>query len=66
MLVEILGPGNVKKQRNLLLDFGAQVSLIWLSVADKIGLKEKEVNVTLAKIGGEEEEFTRKLFRVLI
>ena len=32
VLVEILGSGNIKKQGNLLLDSGAQVSLITLSV----------------------------------
>ena len=66
VLVEILGSGNIKKQGNLLLDSGAQVSLITLSVADELGLKGKEVNITISKIGGEEEELTTKLFRVRI
>ena len=66
ILVEILGSENVKKQGNLLLDSGAQVSLIKLSVADELGLKGKEVTITIAKVGGEEEELITKLFRVRI
>ncbi|XP_068723496.1 uncharacterized protein [Montipora capricornis] len=66
ILVEILGSENVKRQGNLLLDSGAQVSLIKLSVADELGLKGKEVTITIAKVGGEEEELITKLFRVRI
>ena len=46
ILEEILGSENVKKQGNLLLDSGAQVSLIKLSVADKLGLTGKKVTIT--------------------
>ena len=63
--VEILGSESVK-QGNLLLDSGAQVSLIRLSLAEQLGLKGKDVTITLAKVGGEEEELTTKLFRVRI
>ena len=66
ILVEILRSENMKKQGNLLLDSGAQVSLIKLSVADELGLKGKEVTITIAKVGGEEEELITKLFRVRI
>ena len=65
MCVEILGP-DTAKQGNLLLDSGAQVSLIKLSVAKELGLKGKDVTITLAKVGGEEEELITKLFRVRI
>ena len=66
ILVEILGSDNVKKQGNLLLDSGAQVSLIKLSVADELGLTGKKVTITIAKVGREEEELIMKLFRVRI
>ena len=66
ILVEILGSENAKRQGNLLLDSGAQVSLIKLSVSDELGLKGKEVTITIAKVGGEEEELITKLFRVRI
>ena len=66
ILMEILGSEIIKKQGNLLLDSGAQVSSIKLSVADELGLKGKEVTITIAKVGGEEEELITKLFRVRI
>ena len=66
ILVEILGSENVKKQGNLLLDSGAQVSLIKFSVADELGLMGKQVTITIAKVGGEEEELITKLFSVRI
>ena len=66
ILVEILGSENVKKQGNLLLDSGAQFSLIKLSEAEELGLKGKEVTITIAKVGGEEEELITNLFRVRI
>ena len=57
ILVEILGSEIIKRQGNLLLDSGAQHSLIKLSVAEELGLKGKKVTITIAKVGGEEEAF---------
>ena len=37
-----------------------------MSVADELGLKGKEVTITIAKVGGEEEELITKLLRVRI
>ena len=37
-----------------------------MSVADELGLKGKEVAITIAKVGGEEEELITKLLRVRI
>ena len=66
IVVEILRSESIKRQGNLLLDSGAQVSLIKLSVADELGLKGNKVTITIAKVGAEEEEVTTKLFRVRI
>ena len=63
VLVEILGPDRASKQGNALLDSGAQISLIRLSVAEELRLKGKDVTITIAKVGGEEEEMTTKIFR---
>ena len=54
------------KQGSLLLDSNAQVNLIKLSLAKELGLKGKDVTITLAKVGGVEEELTTKMFRVHI
>ena len=47
----------------MLLDSGAQISLIRLSVAEELRLKGKDVTITIANVGGEEEEMTTKIFR---
>ena len=60
---EILGPQNAKKQVNLLLDTGAQITLIRTPVAEELGLKGKNVTITMAKVGGEEDEMATKLYR---
>ena len=46
---------NRNKRVNLLLDSGAQISLIRLSLAEEMNLKGKDVTVTIEKVGGEEE-----------
>ena len=66
VLVEILGSGRASKKGNALLDSGAQISLIRLSVAEELGLKGKDVTITIAKVGGEEEEMKTKIFRFRI
>ena len=49
---------------NVLLDSGAQVSLIRQETADTLGLKGKDVSVTVTKVGGEEETMKTKEYRV--
>ena len=66
MLAEILGSQETQKQGILLLDTGAQLSLIRTSVAEELGLKGKTINITIAKVGGEEEEMTTKMYRVRV
>ena len=62
--MEILGSHNIKKQVNVLLDTGAQISLIRTSVAEELGLKGKTVTITMAKVGGEENEMAMKMYRI--
>ena len=52
------------KRVNVLLDSGAQISLIRLSLAEEMSLKGKDVTVIIGKVGGEEEQLKTKLFRI--
>ncbi len=60
----IFGPENVQKRANVLFDSGAQISLIRQQTADCLGLKGKDIFVTITKVGGEEEEMRTKVYRV--
>lgn len=42
---DIMGPRKVKEQANILLDTGSQVSLIRAPVAERLGLKAKDVRM---------------------
>ena len=50
----------------MLLDSGAQISLIETSVAKDLKLKGKDVVVTLIKVGCQEEELHTKVYRVTV
>ena len=43
------------KRGNVLLDSGAQISLIRQELAETLGLRGKKVSITITKVGGEEE-----------
>ena len=60
----IFGSENVQKRANVLFDSGAQISLIRQQTADCLGLKGKDISVTITKVGGEEEEMRTKVYRV--
>ena len=61
---EILTQQSIKKRVvNLLLDTGAQISLIRSSVAEELGLKGKAVTITMAKVGEEENEMSTKMYQ---
>ena len=49
---------------NVLLDSGAQLSLIRQETADTLGLKGKDVSITITKVGGEEETMQTKEYKV--
>ena len=62
-----IGGGNgLYKHANVLLDSGAQTSLIRLKTAEILGLEGKCVSVTITKVGGEEEEMMTKVFQVQV
>jgi len=53
---DISGQGGLYKRGNILLDSGAQVSLIRMETAESLGLEGKNVSITITKVGGEEQE----------
>ena len=60
----IHGQNGIQKKGNILLDTGAQVSLIQSDIAELLGLKGRDTSVTIAKVGGEEETIRTKEYRV--
>lgn len=58
------GPSGIYKRGNILLDTGAQVSLIRYDTVTVSGLKRKDTSVTITKVGGEEETIKTKMYRV--
>ena len=62
--VEILRQETRRRKGNVLLDSGAQVSLIKNVVAKDLKLKGKDASFTIAKVGGGEEEICTKLYKV--
>jgi len=58
------GRDGLYKHGNVLLDSGAQISLIRLEIATNLGLEGKSVSITITKVGGEEEEMITKVFNV--
>ena len=60
---EIGGQG-LYKRGNVLLDSGAQLSLIRMETVESLGLDGKNVSITITKIGGEEEWMKTKEFKV--
>ena len=58
------GASGLQKTGNILLDSGAQVSLIRNETAAMLGLKGKEVSITITKVGGEEESISTKEYKV--
>ncbi|CAB3997944.1 PREDICTED: uncharacterized protein LOC107337338 [Paramuricea clavata] len=64
--VKISGKNNRHKQGNILLDSGAQISLICTRTAKNLDLKGKDVSITIRKVGGEEEVLATKVYQVPI
>lgn len=64
--VDILGSNSLRKRGNALFDSGVQVSLIRQETADSLGLKGKDISVTITKVGGQEEEINTKVYNVSV
>ena len=60
----ICGPNGLYKRGNVLLDSGAQISLIRSETADSLGLKGRDISVNIIKVGGEEESIHTKIYKV--
>ena len=64
MAANIYGQNGIQKNGNVLLDTGAQVSLIRSDNAELLGLKGRDISLTITKVGGEEETRRTKEYRV--
>ncbi|XP_046862937.1 uncharacterized protein LOC124456562 [Xenia sp. Carnegie-2017] len=62
----ICGSNGLYKRGNVLLDSGAQISLIRSETAESLGLKGKDISVNIIKIGGEEESICTKSYKVQV
>ena len=62
----IEGRDGLYKHGNVLLDSRAQISLIRLETAERLGLEGENVSITMTKVGGEEEEMTTKAYKVQV
>jgi predicted aspartyl protease len=66
VVADVIGSHKVKQQANILLDTGAQVSLVRTCIAEELGLKGKDITMTIGKVGGEEEQLDTKVYEVRI
>ena len=64
MSASIFSHNEMQKNGNILLDSGAQISLIRSDTAELLGLKGRYTSVTIAKVGGQEETIRTKEYRV--
>ena len=62
----VVGNNGKREQANILMDSGAQISLVRNDVAQRLKLKGKDVTITMTTVGGQEEEMKTKLFTVPI
>ena len=60
----ICGPNRMFKRGNVLLDSGAQISLVKQETAENLGLKGKDVSITITKVGGVDENVKTKVYKV--
>ena len=66
IIADITGQGGLYKRGNILLDSGAQISLICMETTESFGLEGKNVSLTVTKVGDEEQEMKTKEFKVQV
>lgn len=64
LIGEAIGQDNVKKKSNVLLDSGAQISLIKQSFANDLQLQGKKTLISFTKQGGTAEELETCMYKV--
>jgi hypothetical protein len=64
--VNIDGENNLYKRGNVLLDSGAQLSLIRQETPETLGLEGDNISIMLTKVGGEDEEIRKKAYKVQV
>ena len=62
----VVGNNGKREQANILMDSGAQISLVRNDMAQRLKLRGKDVTITMTTVGVQEEEMKTKLFTVPI
>ena len=56
----VVGKNWKREEANILMDSGAQISLVRNDVAQRLRLEGKDVIITITTVGGKEEELKKK------
>ncbi len=62
----VVGKNGKREEANILMDSGAQISLVRNDVAQRLRLDGRDVTITVTTIGGQEEELKTKMYEVQI
>ena len=58
----VVGKNGKREEDNILMDSGAQISLLRNDVAQRLRLDGKDVTITMTTVGGKEEELKIKMY----
>ena len=61
----VVGKNGKREEANILMDSGAQISLVRNDVAKRLKLEGKDVTITMTTVGGQEEELKNQNIRIL-
>ena len=62
----VVGRNGKREEANILMDSGAQISLIRTDMAQRLKMTGKDVTITMKTVGGQQEEINTKLYNVPI